>query len=592
MSKEKLFQAMGVNTNAKKATVDTKMRFETLSQVLKILDSERAKKLDNLIFTVGVITAFAYLCYQLDSLRFFDWPYSKFGLGIIPLMVLSAGTLWWSFKKKITDFVYLAKVYGTIMFFITIPICGLFTLRFSDEFGGTVGYNTVMIPLSINYTSGVMAATQLCFVMLLSVGLYIMKPVISSMWRELIHALYSVNDVVGSQLDLDRLLDEAQLQPEKRQRVRGPVEPKAIIVVDQAFKSVLAESNADGSEIVKVNKGHRLMEYFVKLPKELTPSFFDAKKLLAMRSSMGVKGIEFNELVEGMPKTVSFIVPRNDPETVDYQKGIESDEFRNCDCDLPMLMGADTNRKYIVIDLAKMPHVLVAGKTGGGKSKLLVAMLLSMMQTVGPDKLELIIIDPKLIEMVQFNGVHHLQGRPVVTDPAEAEEVLRLAAEEMDDRYTTMQQRSITIGKSIKNIAAYNKSLKGSIPVMKWRVIVIDEYADLSMTADKDKLEKYVARLGQKARAAGIHVIILTQRPTVDVITGIIKSNMPCRIALKVTTTVDSRVILDGDGAEKLLGQGDMLISHESVGNSFRRVYGSYIDDDLEDSILDELKRS
>ena len=340
------------------------------------------------------------------------------------------------------------------------------------------------------------------------------------------------------------------------------------------------------------------MEYFVKLPLEMSPSFFTNERLVTIGSKLASSNIQFTPIIEGRPSTVGFIVPKAKSEPVDYMDGIRSKEFTECDCVLPMLVGADTNRNYIVIDMAKMPHLLIAGESGGGKSMLLVAMLLSLLSRVSSDELELIVVDPKLVEMAQFSGLPHLQGRDIITEPRLAQKAFKELCVEMDTRYALIANEIKRTGKSIKNIQGYNKSIKNSGAVdangkllepIKSIVLIVDEYADLAMTCDKQLMESYIQRLGQKARAANIHIILVTQRPSVDVITGNIKTNLVGRISLKTKSVTDSRIILGEGGAETLMGAGDLILSHSSYGGA-TRVFGAYIPESLEESILSELK--
>ena len=248
---------------------------------------------------------------------------------------------------------------------------------------------------------------------------------------------------------------------------------------------------------------------------------------------------------------------------------LKSSAFTSFSGSLPLILGKDTLGNDVVIDLATMPHLLVAGSTGSGKSVGLHTMIMSLLCAKTPDETKFILIDPKRLEFAAYADIAHLLF-PIVTDPARATAVLKWAVATMEDRYATMAEAGV------RNAAEFNAKLDPSNEVyLPSIVIIIDELADLMMTAGKD-VENLIARLAQMARAAGIHLIVATQRPSVDVITGLIKVNFPSRIAYKVTSKVDSRTILDCMGAEKLLGKGDMLFYTKGV---ITRVHGAYVTD-------------
>ena len=253
---------------------------------------------------------------------------------------------------------------------------------------------------------------------------------------------------------------------------------------------------------------------------------------------------------------------------------------------IPLFLGKDVKGNPLAFDLAEMPHLLIAGRTGTGKSVCLNAMILSILMTRSPDEVKLLLIDPKMVELSQFKRVPHLM-HPVVTDMKKAESLLAWACDKMDERYGYLSRAGV------RNLQAYNalgaeeiynrlrpeddEEMKRIPTFMPYIVIIADEMADLMMTAAKE-VESHIVRLAQKARAAGIHLILATQRPTVDVITGLIKGNMPARIAFQVTSRGDSRVILDEMGADKLLGMGDMLFLIPGTSHIVR-AQGTYVTD-------------
>jgi S-DNA-T family DNA segregation ATPase FtsK/SpoIIIE len=252
---------------------------------------------------------------------------------------------------------------------------------------------------------------------------------------------------------------------------------------------------------------------------------------------------------------------------------------------LPLALGKDIGGDPVIADLARMPHLLVAGATGAGKSVGLNSMIVSLLYKATPRQLRMLMIDPKMVELKIYEDIPHLL-HPIVTDPKLASNALIWAVQEMENRYRTLAEcgvRNIDQYNSlIKDIEAYRRAMKKpeGEPIklpdqLQYIVIIIDEFADLMMVASKD-VEDSVTRIAQKARAVGIHLIIATQRPSVDVITGVIKANFPSRISYQVASKIDSRTILDAMGAEKLLGNGDMLFLPPGTAR-IRRIHGAYV---------------
>ena len=285
-------------------------------------------------------------------------------------------------------------------------------------------------------------------------------------------------------------------------------------------------------------------------------------------------------------QAVGIEVPNKENEVVHLREIIESDAFQNHKSKLAFALGKDVAGEGVVTDIAKMPHVLIAGATGSGKSVCINTMIASIIYKAKPSEVKLLMIDPKVVELSVYNGIPHLLI-PVVTDPKKAAGALAWAVQEMVNRY------SLFAAKGVRDIKGYNESLdkeegeeaKAKLPQI---VIIIDELADLMMVAAKD-VEDAICRLAQMARAAGMHLVIATQRPSVDVITGIIKANIPSRIAFSVSSQVDSRTILDMAGAEKLLGKGDMLF-YPSGAPKPTRVQGAFVSDKEVEKIVDFLK--
>jgi DNA segregation ATPase FtsK/SpoIIIE, S-DNA-T family len=268
-------------------------------------------------------------------------------------------------------------------------------------------------------------------------------------------------------------------------------------------------------------------------------------------------------LIERMPgkSTVGIQVPNHERETIHLRDVLESETFARAKSRLTLSMGKDINGRIVTADLASMPHVLIAGSTGSGKSVAINAMIMSLLFRTTPAQVRLILVDPKRVELGMYEGIPHL-FTPIITEPKLAANALRNAVREMERRLKLLASRSV------RNIDQYNKLFEGSMPSLfdegqpeeplPYIVIIIDELADLMML-DRANVEESITRLAQMARAVGIHLVLATQRPSVDVITGLIKANVPTRISFRLATKVDSRTILDTNGAEALLGRGDML---------------------------------
>ena len=282
-------------------------------------------------------------------------------------------------------------------------------------------------------------------------------------------------------------------------------------------------------------------------------------------------------------QAVGIEVPNKEKEVVHFREIIESKEFKENKSKLTVGLGKDVAGNVQLADIAKMPHVLIAGSTGSGKSVCINTIITSIIYNAKPSEVKFVMVDPKVVELSVYNGIPHLLI-PVVTDPKKAAGALAWAVQEMDDRYNKFAE------KGVRDLKGYNKAIEkenelGKLPQI---VIIIDELADLMMVAKND-VEDAICRLAQKARAAGMHLVIATQRPSVDVITGLIKANIPSRIAFAVSSQVDSRTILDCIGAEKLLGKGDMLFFPSGAPKP-SRVQGAFVSDDEVEKIVSFIK--
>lgn len=272
---------------------------------------------------------------------------------------------------------------------------------------------------------------------------------------------------------------------------------------------------------------------------------------------------------------VGIEVPNKQAFAVPFREVLETSGFRNHPSKLKVALGKDIADQPIIADLIKMPHLLVAGATGSGKSVCITTIINSLLFNAAPDEVKLLLVDPKMVELSQYNGIPHLLA-PVVIDPKKAASALKWIVKEMENRY------ELFAASGVRDIERYNKlkagETGGRAPALPFVVVIIDELADLMMVA-AGEVEEAICRLAQMARAAGIHLVIATQRPSVDVITGVIKANIPSRISFAVSSQIDSRTILDSTGAEKLLGRGDMLYSPLGV-NKALRVQGCLVTDE------------
>lgn len=297
---------------------------------------------------------------------------------------------------------------------------------------------------------------------------------------------------------------------------------------------------------------------------------------------LAAKGVRIEAPIPGK-SAIGIEVPNKEQTPVFFREILESNEFKNNNYKVACALGKDITGKCIVTDISKMPHVLIAGATGSGKSVCINTLIVSVLYKYSPEDVKLLMVDPKVVELSVYNGIPHLLI-PVVTDPKKAAAALNWAVNEMTRRYKLFADNGV------RNIDSYNELVKKGVVEEKlpYIVIIIDELADLMMACPRD-VEDYICRLAQMARAAGMHLVIATQRPSVDVITGLIKANVPSRISFAVSSQVDSRTILDSTGAEKLLGKGDMLFY--PVGESKpKRVQGAFISEEEVENVVSFIK--
>jgi S-DNA-T family DNA segregation ATPase FtsK/SpoIIIE len=343
-------------------------------------------------------------------------------------------------------------------------------------------------------------------------------------------------------------------------------------IIHNTFSNFNIEVEMEGANI-----GPRVTQYTMKPPTNVKLT-----KITALESNLALDlaahSIRMEAPIPGK-RAVGIEVPNVKPATVRVSSLLQSKEWGDLTGPLSFVIGKDIAGKAVVADLAKMPHMLVAGQTGSGKSVMINTFLTSLLYRNSPSDLKLILVDPKQVEMAPYNDIPHLLT-PVINDPEKCISALKWAVAEMERRLRTMAE----VGK--RNIGEYNNLKKEE--GMPYIVIVIDELADLMMMAARD-VEALIVRIAQKARAAGIHLVLATQRPSVDVITGLIKANVPARIAFTVASQIDSRTIIDQMGAEKLLGRGDMLLLTSDMPKP-KRVQAALIEDDETAKVMDFIK--
>jgi len=390
---------------------------------------------------------------------------------------------------------------------------------------------------------------------------------------------------------------------ERADKIKNPITPEELEIVSRLLEEKLADFNIE-AQVVGVYPGPVITRFEMDLAPGVKVSKIStlSKDLARAMSAISVRVVE---VIPGK-SVIGLELPNKNRDMVRLSEVISCDVFQSSESALTMVLGADIGGKPVVVDLAKMPHLLVAGTTGSGKSVGVNVMILSLLYKSTPEDVRMIMIDPKMLELSVYEGIPHLLAE-VVTDMKEAANALRWCVGEMERRYRLMSALGV------RNLKGYNLKVKQAIedgepirdPLWKFEesmlteapfleklpaiVVVVDEFADMMMIVGK-KVEELIARIAQKARAAGIHLILATQRPSVDVITGLIKANIPTRIAFQVSSKIDSRTILDQQGAEALLGMGDMLYLPPGTGVP-TRVHGAFVDDHEVHAVVADWKK-
>jgi len=350
---------------------------------------------------------------------------------------------------------------------------------------------------------------------------------------------------------------------------------KNSVILKETLRSFRVEA-----EVVEVSVGPTVTRYdLAPAPGVKVSSIVNLSNDLAL--SLAAQGIRIEAPIPGKA-AVGIEIPNKEPQGVYLREIIEGERFENFPSKLAFAVGKDIAGNPVVADVADMPHLLIAGATGAGKSVCINTLIASILYKAKPDEVKLLMVDPKVVELSVYNGIPHLLI-PVVTDPKKASGALNWAVQEMESRYNSFAETGC------RDLKGYNKFVASEgQPELPQIVIIIDELADLMMTC-KGEVEEAICRLAQKARAAGIHLIVATQRPSVDVITGLIKANIPSRLAFAVSSGTDSRTVLDMQGAEKLLGRGDMLFLPRGQNKPIR-VQGGFISDKEVEQLVTFLK--
>lgn len=397
-------------------------------------------------------------------------------------------------------------------------------------------------------------------------------------------------------------LNFLNVPPPAKQRITQTKE--SLSQLGQQLVISLGHYGLNGVEVVESDPGPVITRFELKLPDGTKASRVSGLANDLARN-LCVSSVRVVEVIPGRP-TIGIEIPNEKRDVVTIREMMDSEAFKKSRSPLTLALGKDISGNPVVADLQRMPHLLVAGTTGSGKSVAVNTMLVSILYKATPDNVRLILIDPKMLELSSYEGIPHLLT-PVVTDMKEASNALRWCVAEMERRYLLMSKLKV------RNITGFNnkilearergeeipdplfdpqKSMEtqpSALEPLPFIVVVVDEFADMMMVVGK-KVEELIARLAQKARASGIHLILATQRPSVDVITGLIKANIPTRIAFQVSTKIDSRTILDQGGAEQLLGYGDMLYMPPGVSMP-NRVHGALVTDQEVEDVATFLKQ-
>ncbi len=511
--------------------------------------------------------------------------YLFFGLSawLIPIVILDVLRRYTTTAKSFSS-TYLLGWFGLILLcaiiadlFVNPSVVALGTLHAGGVIGAFFAYQGPWIFGSYGLICVLIALFSLSLSLLTSLSLYtVFMGSLKSLWSVLYTILFALT-FKSSQKE-----DKVQTSPILKD-IAFPVEKNASFDdqidthLQEMGKKIISKLKEYGisSKIQDIRPGPVLIRFEC-----LLAAGERSQKVAALAQDLA-RGLKVERLsvvhnIPGKP-TIAIEIPQEKRESIPFYPLLSAIPKSYC---LPLALGVDSQGQPVIVDLASLPHLLVAGATGSGKSVAMNVMLMSLMSSLGPDRLKCVLIDPKILEFALYQNRAHL-AIPVVTESKHAIAVLYWCVDEMQKRYNILAQ------KGFQHIRDYHKSSPAAQSEMPYWVIIVDELADL-MLMTKKAAEEPIARLAQKARACGIHLILATQRPSVDVITGLIKANIPARISFAVSSKIDSRTILDSSGAEDLLGMGDSYFLRPN-GQNLLRLHGAFISDAQRKEWIDQL---
>lgn len=551
--------------------------------------------------------------------KFKDYFYSLFGIGIVlvPLIVTLFALPLVSLKSRFSKANVLFGSVGSLLSFIGL------TAAFSEKYGGLLGSSLWLVIKSLVTPIGagvvLLFTLLICLVITLNTSIDQAIATVGGIYTKFKNIFKSLNNLFAKlkrpKLAINKIGEGAYQRSKaaapSREASKG--ELKEALVVNLPSQNQIwqfpplsllndtrgaaanrgnvkqnaqiiertLESFGITAKVVEVNPGPTVTQYALEIPMGTKLS-----KILALQNDLALAlatstgNVRIEAPIPGR-SLVGIEIPNISSEFVSLKSVLTSEEMRNTKSKLAVALGLDVSGNPVVTDIAKLPHVLIAGTTGSGKSVLLNALIATILFRAGPKEVKLIVVDPKRVELSEYNDIPHLLT-PVIIEPEKILSALKWAMQEMDRRYKLFHEAQV------RNIAGYNE-LSGFL-ALPYIVIIIDELHNLMEFAPVE-VENAVVRIAAMARATGIHLVIATQRPSVDVITGLIKANIPCRIAFNVSSMVDSRVIIDQPGSEKLLGKGDMLYVPPDASKPMR-IQGVYVSDTEIRNLITFLKHS
>jgi S-DNA-T family DNA segregation ATPase FtsK/SpoIIIE len=556
-----------------------------------------------------------------------DWMYQLFGIGSVTFLCVFFIQILGTFKEPKEYNRFYLKIFGypqLILCYLCLSTAIIKSIHFRGVeiyTGGFIGYKTLTFFQIYLGKKGAFIAFSVGFLSSLTLAVGI-RPITSVVWLISLIPFKRAKEIANSvdEISNEKVLQkkksviENEIKPNLEVEYKEPLAHEVVVkksedlyVKNNTFDLLLSHleyykndasiRNSDLEEKKLIQEARLIEEKLLtfgvngKVTKSVSgpvihihefepASGVKVNKIFVLQDdlALALKAQSLRICLQPGKNTLSIEVPGFHREIISLRELLEHPNFVHCGDSLPMALGKNTDGSPLIADLCHMPHLLVAGATGSGKSVCINTMLLSLLISKTPKQLRLILIDPKMLELSNYNGIGHLL-MPVVTEPEKATGALKWAIQEMERRYLILKNAQV------RNIAAYNAEASELLPYI---VIIIDELCDLMMTAPKD-VEESIQRLAQKARAAGIHLILATQRPSVDVLTGVIKANLPCRLSFQVASRHDSRTIIENIGAERLIGKGDMLFLPPGL-SKVTRAQCAFVNDKEINSVSDKLR--